>query len=60
MIAAGVFGDNAPSISLNLIDSTLTLGDDVAGVSDVMSLVVTNVSGGNEQYLGAINWIALT
>ena len=60
VIAAGVFGDNAPSISLNLIDSTLTLGDDVAGVSDVMSLVVTNVSGGNEQYLGAINWIALT
>lgn len=60
VIAAGVFSDNAPSISLNLTDATLTLGANVAGVSDVMSLVVTNASGGNEQYLGAINWIALT
>ena len=60
VIAAGVFSNNAPSISLNLTNATLTLGADVAGVSDVMSLVVTNVSGGNEQYIGAINWIALT
>jgi hypothetical protein len=35
-------------------------GADVAGTSDVISLVVTNVSGGNEQYLAAIDWIALT
>ena len=55
-----MFSNNAPSISLNLTNATLTLGADVAGVSDVMSLVVTNVSGGNEQYIGAINWIALT
>jgi hypothetical protein len=60
VIAAGVFSNNAPSISLDLTNATLTLGADVAGVSDIMSLVVTNVSGGNEQYLGAINWIALT
>jgi len=60
VIAAGVFSTDAPSISLDLTNATLTLGADVAGVSDIMSLVVTNVSGGNEQYLGAINWIALT
>jgi hypothetical protein len=60
VIAAGVFSNNAPSISLDLTNATLTLGADIAGVSDIMSLVVTNVSGGNEQYLGAINWIALT
>jgi hypothetical protein len=59
VIAAGVFSSNAPSISLDLTNATLTLGADVAGVSDIMSLVVTNASGGNEQYLGAINWIAL-
>jgi hypothetical protein len=47
-------------VNLILRDTTLTLGADVAGTSDVISLVVTNVSGGAEQYLAAINWIALT
>jgi len=60
IIASGVFSNSAPAISLDLRSTTLTLGADVLGVSDVISLVVTNRSGGNEQYLAAINWIALT
>ena len=60
VIAAGVFSQNTGAVNLLLRDTTLTLGADVAGVSDVISLVVTNVSGGNEQYLAALNWLALT
>jgi hypothetical protein len=60
VIAAGVFSQNTGSVDLMLRDTTLTLGADVAGVSDVISLVVTNVSGGNEQYLASLNWLALT
>jgi hypothetical protein len=60
VIAAGVFSQNTGSVDLLLRDTTLTLGADVAGVSDVISLVVTNVSGGNEQYLAGLNWLALT
>lgn len=60
VIASGVFSNAAPAVSLDLRSTTLTLGADVLGVSDVISLVVTNRSGGNEQYLAAINWIALT
>ena len=60
VIASGVFSSGAPSISLDLRSTTLTLGADVPGVSDVISLVVTNRSGGNEQYLAALNWVALT
>ena len=60
VIAAGVFSQNTGSVDLILRDTTLTLGADVAGVSDVISLVVTNVSGGNEQYLASLNWLALT
>ena len=60
VIASGVFSSTAPAVSLGLRDTTLTLGADVAGVSDVISLVVTNVSGGNEQYLASLNWLALT
>ena len=59
-IAAGVFSQNTGSVDLLLRDTTLTLGADVAGVSDVISLRVTNVSGGNEQYLAGLNWLALT
>jgi hypothetical protein len=60
VIAAGVFSQNTGAVDLLLRDTTLTLGADVAGTSDVISLVVTNVSGGAEQYLAAINWLALT
>jgi hypothetical protein len=60
VIAAGVFSQNSGAVNLLLRDTTLTLGADVAGTSDVISLVVTNVSGGAEQYLAAINWLALT
>lgn len=60
VIASGVFANSIPATPLGLRDTTLTLGADVAGVSDVISLVVTNLSGGNERYLGSINWIALT
>ena len=60
VIASGVFSSGAPSISLDLRSTTLTLGADVPGVSDVISLVVTNRSGGDEQYLAALNWVALT
>jgi hypothetical protein len=60
VIAAGVFSQNTGSVDLILRDTTLTLGADVAGVSDVISLRVTNVSGGNEQYLAGLNWLALT
>jgi len=63
VIASGVFSNGAPAVPLDLRSTTLTLGADVlpvVPVSDVISLVVTNRSGGNEQYLAAINWIALT
>jgi hypothetical protein len=60
VVAAGVFSQNNGAVELNFRDTTLTLGSDVAGVSDVISLVVTNVSGGAEQYLAGLNWIALT
>lgn len=60
VIASGVISQVAPAVPLNLERSTLTLGADVAGASDTMSLVVTNVSGGNETYIGALNWVALT
>lgn len=60
VIAAGVFSNSAPALILGLIDTTLTLGADVAGVSDTMSLVITNLSGGNEKYIAAMDWLALT
>jgi hypothetical protein len=34
----------------------LTFGTDLAGVADVFSLQVGNLSGGNEQYLGSMTW----
>lgn len=60
VIAAGVFSNSTPSSGLDLLNTTLTLGADVAGVSDVISLVVTNTSGGNANYQAAIDWLALT
>lgn len=60
VIAAGVFSNTSPATPLGLRETTLTLGTDVLGVSDVISLVVVNVSGGNEQYLAGLNWLALT
>ena len=60
VIASGVFANSIPATPIGLRDTTLTLGADVLGTSDVISLVVTNLSGGNERYLGSINWIALT
>jgi hypothetical protein len=60
VIAAGVFSNSTPPATLDLRDTTLTLGADVAGVSDTISLVVTNTSGGNANYQASINWIALT
>lgn len=60
IIAAGVFSNSAPALILGLIDTTLTLGANVAGTSDTMSLTITNLSGGNEKYLAAMDWLALT
>lgn len=60
VIGAGVFSNSTPASSLDLINTTLTLGADVAGTSDVISLLVTNTSGGNANYMAAIDWIALT
>jgi hypothetical protein len=60
VIAAGVFSNSTPAANLDLVNTTLTLGADVSGVSDIMSLVVTNTSGGNANYQAAIDWLALT
>lgn len=60
VIASGIFSQHSPAPLLNIKDTNLTLGADVAGVSDVLSMQVRNLSGGNEQYLGNINWNALT
>ena len=60
VIAAGVFSNSTPPANLDLTNTTLTLGADVAGVSDTFSLVVTNTSGGNANYQAAIDWLALT
>jgi hypothetical protein len=60
VIAAGVFSNSTPATSLDLTNTTLSLGADVAGVSDVISLVLTNTSGGNANYQAAIDWLALT
>lgn len=34
----------------------LTLGTTLAGVTDILSLQITNLSGGNESYLGSLTW----
>jgi hypothetical protein len=60
VIAAGVFSNNAPATNLDLSKTTFTLGSDYSGNSDVLSLVITNLSGGNEQYLSSMDWVALT
>lgn len=61
VIASGVFSNNAPATNLDLANTTLTLGTNVDGtVSDTLSLIVYNLSGGNETYLGSIDWLALT
>lgn len=60
VISAGVFSNATPPANLELTNTTLTLGANVAGVSDTISLLVTNLSGGNANYLAAIDWLALT
>jgi hypothetical protein len=60
VISAGVFSNSTPPAALLLRDTTLTLGADVAGVSDTISLVVTNTSGGNANYQASVDWIAVT
>jgi hypothetical protein len=68
VIAAGVFSNSTPASNLDLVNTTLTLGNPVtvnnAGTAsvdyDVISLVVTNTSGGNANYQAAIDWLALT
>jgi hypothetical protein len=60
VIAAGVFSNTTSAVNLDLTNTTLTLGSDVSAVSDVISLVVTNTSGGNANYQAAIDWLALT
>lgn len=60
VISAGVFSNSTAASNLDLFNTTLTLGADIAGNSDVMSLVITNLSGGNANYLAAIDWIAVT
>jgi hypothetical protein len=60
VLEAGSFTNAVGAQNLNLRDTTLTLGADVAGVSDVISLRVKNLSGGNERYIGSLAWIAVT
>jgi hypothetical protein len=60
VLEAGSFTNAVGAQNLNLRDTTLTLGANVAGVSDTISLRVTNLSGGNERYIGSLAWIAVT
>lgn len=60
ILASGVLTNRVGATNLSLLDTTLTVGADVAGVSDVLSLVVTNLSGGNERYIAAFDWNAIT
>ena len=68
VIAAGVFSNSTPPANLDLVNTTLTLGNPAvvnnAGTAsvdyDVISLVVTNTSGGNANYTASIDWLALT
>jgi len=60
VIEAGTFTDSVGAQNLNLRDTTLTLGADVAGTSDIISLRVKNLSGNNHTYIASLAWIAVT
>jgi len=60
VIASGLISSTQRAELAELLDSYLTLGATIAGVTDVLSLVITNLSGGNDTYRGAIDWIAIT
>lgn len=55
LIASGYVASTVNNIS---IDSkpVLTFGTTLAGVTDVLSLQVRNLGGGNEDYLGSLTW----
>jgi len=60
VLEAGTFTDSVGAQNLNLRDTTLTLGADVAGTSDIISLRVKNLSGNNHTYIASLAWIAVT
>jgi hypothetical protein len=60
VLEAGTFTNAIGAQNLNLRDTTLTLGADVAGTSDIISLRITNLSGGNDKYVGSLAWVAVT
>lgn len=60
VLEAGAFTNAIGAQELNLRDTTLTLGANVAGASDVISLRVNNLSGGVEKYIASFAWIAVT
>lgn len=60
VLESGSFTNSVGAQNLNLRDTTLTLGADVAGVSDIISVRVKNLSSGNQTYLASIAWVAVT
>jgi len=60
VIASGLVSSAMKSDETDLTNSYLTLAATIAGTTDVLSLVLTNLSGGNETYRGALDWVALT
>jgi len=60
VLEAGTFTNSVGAQNLNLRDTTLTLGANVAGVSDVMSLRIKNLSSGNQTYVASLAWVAVT
>jgi hypothetical protein len=55
LIASGYMASAANAVNLDA-KPFLTLGTTLAGVTDVISLQVQNLGGGNEDFLGGLNW----
>jgi hypothetical protein len=55
LIASGYVASTVNNISIDQ-KPVLTFGTTLAGVTDVLSLQVRNLGGGNEDYLGSLTW----
>jgi len=60
VIASGLISSTQRNVLAELLESYLTLGATIAGVTDVLSVVITNLSGGNDTYRAAVDWVAIT
>jgi hypothetical protein len=60
VLASGLISSVQRADIAALINSFLTIGADVAGTPEILSLVISNLSAGNETYRASMDWLALT